>query len=132
MILAGVLGDVRNIFIGFTGHADPGFNVEMLRRYDKFDTMLMPLHVADTAYLSFENTALPAAVEKGIGLLGMKIFGAGKLPEVGSSLGKSIREFKKAAEAPSEPPPLPRAEPGPPPPPPEKTENPESPAGKAS
>lgn len=62
-------------FIGFTGHADPGFNVEMLRRYDKFDTMLMPLHVADTAYLSFENAALPAAVEKGIGMLGMKIFG---------------------------------------------------------
>jgi len=62
-------------FIGFTGHADPEFNVEMLRRYDKFDTMLMPLHVADTAYLSFEKTALPVAVEKGIGMLGMKIFG---------------------------------------------------------
>ncbi len=62
-------------FIGFTGHADPDLNVEMLRRFDKFDTMLMPLHVADTAYLSFEKTALPLAVEKGIGLLGMKIFG---------------------------------------------------------
>ncbi len=62
-------------FIGFTGHADPELNVEMLLRYEKFDTMLMPLHVADTAYLSFEKTALPAAVEKGTGILGMKIFG---------------------------------------------------------
>jgi aryl-alcohol dehydrogenase-like predicted oxidoreductase len=62
-------------FIGFTGHADPNFNLEMLRRCDKFDTMLMPLHVADTAYLSFEKIALPAAVERGIGMLGMKIFG---------------------------------------------------------
>ncbi len=62
-------------FIGFTGHADPAFNLELLRRCDRFDTMLMPLHVADTAYLSFEKGALPAAVERGIGIFGMKIFG---------------------------------------------------------
>jgi aryl-alcohol dehydrogenase-like predicted oxidoreductase len=61
-------------FIGFTGHADPAFNLEMLRSHDGFDTMLMPLHVADTAYLSFENGALPAAAQRGIGMLGMKIF----------------------------------------------------------
>ncbi len=61
--------------IGFTGHADPAFNLEMLRSYDNFDTMLMPLHVADTAYLSFEKGALPAATQRGIGMLGMKIFG---------------------------------------------------------
>jgi predicted aldo/keto reductase-like oxidoreductase len=61
-------------FIGFTGHADPAFNLELLRSHDGFDTMLMPLHAADTAYLSFENGALPAAVQRGIGILGMKIF----------------------------------------------------------
>jgi uncharacterized protein len=61
-------------FFGFTGHADPAFNLEMLRSHDGFDTMLMPLHAADTAYLSFEQGALPAAVERGIGMLGMKIF----------------------------------------------------------
>jgi aryl-alcohol dehydrogenase-like predicted oxidoreductase len=66
-------GKVR--FIGFTGHADPAFNLEMLRSYDGFDTMLMPLHAADTVYLSFEKNALPASVERGIGQLGMKIFG---------------------------------------------------------
>ena len=62
-------------FIGFTGHADPAFNLELLRGYDGFDTLLTPLHVADTVYLSFEKEALPAAVERGIGRLGMKIFG---------------------------------------------------------
>jgi len=62
-------------FIGFTGHADPALNVEMLRGCDRFDTILMPLHVADTYYLSFEKQALPAARERGLGLLGMKIFG---------------------------------------------------------
>ncbi len=62
-------------FIGFTGHADPAFNFEMLRSYDKFDTTLMPLHVADTVYLSFEKEMLPAAAQHGCGIIGMKIFG---------------------------------------------------------
>jgi sec-independent protein translocase protein TatA len=31
-------------------------------------------------------------------VLALLIFGAGKLPEVGSSLGKGIRSFKKAME----------------------------------
>jgi aryl-alcohol dehydrogenase-like predicted oxidoreductase len=62
-------------FFGFTGHADPDYNVEMLRRYDGFDTVLMPLHVTDTVHLSFEKNALPVAAEKSLGVLGMKIFG---------------------------------------------------------
>lgn len=62
-------------FIGVTGHADPAFNVQMLKSYDGFDTMLMPLHAADTAYLSFEKNALPAAQARGLGILAMKIFG---------------------------------------------------------
>jgi aryl-alcohol dehydrogenase-like predicted oxidoreductase len=61
--------------IGFTGHADPAFNVEMMRSCDRFDTTLMPLHATETAYLSFEKEALPVAQQKGLGILGMKIFG---------------------------------------------------------
>ena len=30
------------------------------------------------------------------------IFGAGKLPQIGGALGKSIREFRKAKEGPDE------------------------------
>jgi uncharacterized protein len=62
-------------FIGFTGHADPAYNVEVLKGFDGFDTILMPLHAADTAYLSFEKNALPPARDRGLGILGMKIFG---------------------------------------------------------
>jgi predicted aldo/keto reductase-like oxidoreductase len=62
-------------FFGFTGHYDPKIHVAMLQAYDKWDSILMPLHAADHAYLSFEKNALPAAVERGIGIQGIKTFG---------------------------------------------------------
>lgn len=62
-------------FIGFTGHYDPNVNAALLRLAgDRFDTVLMPLYVSDTLRLSFENIALPEAIERGVGILGMKIF----------------------------------------------------------
>lgn len=66
-------------FIGFTGHHDPEAHLEMLRTYDRWDSILMPLHVADPLYLSFEKRVLPVAVERGIGIQGMKNFGNAKL-----------------------------------------------------
>ena len=63
-------GKVR--FIGFTGHRDPNVHLEMLKRYTKWDTILMPLNPADPAYLSFEKMVLPVAVERGMGIQGMK------------------------------------------------------------
>ncbi len=62
-------------FIGFTGHHDPEVHMAALRAYDKWDSILMPLHPADPSYLSFEKTVLPAAVERGIGIQAMKVFG---------------------------------------------------------
>jgi len=59
-------------FIGFTGHHDPKVHLAMLQHYDKYDTILMPLHAADPAYLSFERDVLPVAVERGMGIQGMK------------------------------------------------------------
>lgn len=66
-------------FIGFTGHDDPAAHLEMLRTYDKFDAILMPLHAADPSYLSFEQTVLPEAVRQGLGIQGMKITANSKL-----------------------------------------------------
>ncbi len=66
-------------FIGFTGHHDPYVHLEMLKAYDKFDTILMPLHAADPAYLSFEKLVLPMAIQQGLGIQGMKNFGNAKL-----------------------------------------------------
>jgi uncharacterized protein len=59
-------------FIGFTGHANPDAHLEMLRAYDRWDSILMPLHIADTLYQSFEERVLPVAVERGMGIQGMK------------------------------------------------------------
>ncbi len=66
-------------FIGFTGHRDPAVHLELLRRFDRWDTILMPLHIADPLYLSFEKQVLPAAVARGLGIQGMKNFGNGGL-----------------------------------------------------
>jgi uncharacterized protein len=66
-------------FIGFTGHHDPYVHLEMLKAYDKYDTILMPLHVADPSYLSFEKLVLPVAVEREMGIQGMKNFANAKL-----------------------------------------------------
>ena len=46
----------------------------MLKAYDKWDSILMPLHAADPVYLSFEKITLPHAVERGIGVQAMKVF----------------------------------------------------------
>ncbi|MDZ4798894.1 MAG: aldo/keto reductase [Bryobacteraceae bacterium] len=61
-------------FIGFTGHFDPEVHAELLKAYKNWDTVLMPVHAADHAYLSFEKTALPVAVEMGIGIQAIKVF----------------------------------------------------------
>jgi predicted aldo/keto reductase-like oxidoreductase len=66
-------------FIGFTGHHDPKVHLAMLQHYDKYDTILMPLHAADPAYLSFEQDVLPIAVKRGMGIQGMKSTANAKL-----------------------------------------------------
>lgn len=62
-------------FIGFTGHYDPEVHAALLKAYDKWDTVMMPVHAADRAYLSFEETALPVAIERGVGIQAIKVFG---------------------------------------------------------
>jgi uncharacterized protein len=66
-------------FIGFTGHHDPKVHLAMLSHYDKYDTILMPLHAADPSYLSFEKMVLPVAVKRGMGIQGMKSTANAKL-----------------------------------------------------
>jgi aryl-alcohol dehydrogenase-like predicted oxidoreductase len=66
-------------FIGFTGHRDPDVHLAFLDAYDRYDTILMPLNVADPGYLSFEQKVLPRAQQRGLGIQGMKNFGNAKL-----------------------------------------------------
>lgn len=66
-------------FMGFTGHHDPEVHLAMLKNYDKYDTILMPLNPADPSYLSFEKMVLPVAVERGMGIQAMKSTANSKL-----------------------------------------------------
>jgi uncharacterized protein len=66
-------------FIGFTGHHDPKVHLAMLKKYDHYDTILMPLHAADPGYESFEKNVLPVAVARGMGIQGMKSTANAKL-----------------------------------------------------
>jgi uncharacterized protein len=62
-------------FIGFTGHFDPEIHTALLKATDKWETVMMPIHAADHAYLSFEKMTMPVALERGVGVQAIKVFG---------------------------------------------------------
>jgi predicted aldo/keto reductase-like oxidoreductase len=64
--------------IGVTGHADPDVLLEAIRRFD-FDTILMAVNAADPHHMSFSKELLPTAVEKEMGIIGMKIPARGRI-----------------------------------------------------
>ena len=59
-------------YVGFTGHKDPAIHLAMLSYDFPFDSVQMPLNCFDASFKSFERSALPAAIERGIAVLGMK------------------------------------------------------------
>src|ERR1035437_3350751 len=65
-------------FLGVTGHADPNVLLEAIRRFP-FDTILMALNAADPHHMSFQKELLPLAVEKEMGIVGMKIPARGRI-----------------------------------------------------
>jgi aryl-alcohol dehydrogenase-like predicted oxidoreductase len=83
-------------FIGITGHNDGSAMAEALRRHD-FDTVLMALNAAQSAnpiaarkmepIPAFEQSALPVALQKNMGILSMKVMGQGML--VGTGAGRA-------------------------------------------
>jgi predicted aldo/keto reductase-like oxidoreductase len=71
-------------YIGFTGHTDPGFLVDMIRRGYPWDTVQMPLNPGDHHRArSFEKDVLPLALEKDIAVIGMKSNGYGWMGNTG-------------------------------------------------
>jgi len=65
-------------FLGVTGHADPDVLLAAIRRFP-FDTILMALNAADPHHKSFQKELLPTAVEKEMGIVGMKIPARGRI-----------------------------------------------------
>lgn len=60
-------------FVGVTGHHDPSVLQQMINLYS-FDTALIPVNPAEPHYRPFIEAILPAASEKNIGIIGMKIY----------------------------------------------------------
>ena len=71
-------------YIGFTGHRDPEALIDMIERGQTWDTLQMPLNPGDHhRTVSFEKDVLPLALEKDIGIIGMKSNGFGRMGESG-------------------------------------------------
>ena len=64
--------------LGITGHYRPEALMECIQRHP-FDTILMAMSAADPHHYSFNEQLLPLAVEKQMGIIGMKIPGRGRL-----------------------------------------------------
>ena len=61
-------------FLGLTGHYRPDALMEGIHRHP-FDTILMAMNAADPHHYSFNDELLPLAVERQMGIIGMKIPG---------------------------------------------------------
>ncbi len=65
-------------FLGVTGHYRPDALMDAINRHP-FDTILMALNAADAHIYSFTDQLLPLAVEKQMGIIGMKVPARGRL-----------------------------------------------------
>mgnify|MGYP000369886211 CR=1 FL=1 len=59
-------------FLGISGHTDPAPMKELIDRYP-FDALLVALNAADKHHNSFIENLLPTALDKNMGIIGMKI-----------------------------------------------------------
>lgn len=88
--LAKKQGKVR--FIGFTGHKDPAYLVEMLAHGYDWDTVQMPINVLDAHFQSFQRNVLPILTERNIGVIGMKSIAGGQVLQSGvATVPESLR-----------------------------------------
>lgn len=64
--------------LGVTGRFRPEALMESIRRFP-FDTVLMAVNAADKYHYPFEKDLLPLAVEKQMGIIGMKVMARGRI-----------------------------------------------------
>lgn len=71
-------------FIGFTGHKNPDYHLKMLSKPFAWDAIQMPLNVLDPHFRSFEQLVLPHAVNRKLGIVGMKPMAFQNAPKTGA------------------------------------------------
>jgi len=60
-------------FIGITGHHDPSIIRKCIEK-NAFDTVLIPVNPAEPHFNSFIKEVIPAANERGMAIIGMKVY----------------------------------------------------------
>ncbi|HEX3472899.1 MAG TPA: aldo/keto reductase [Silvibacterium sp.] len=65
-------------YLGITGHFRPDALMDCIHRYP-FDCILMAINAADPHHYSFGDGLLPLAVERQMGIIGMKVPARGRL-----------------------------------------------------
>jgi aryl-alcohol dehydrogenase-like predicted oxidoreductase len=65
-------------YLGITGHYRPDALIEAIHRHP-FDCILMAVNAADPHHYSFSEQLLPLAVEKQMGIIGMKVPARGRI-----------------------------------------------------
>jgi len=70
--------DGRVRYLGITGHHDPQILLSAMSRFE-FDTALVALNCADRHRLSFIESVLPDAAQRGLGVIAMKVYAQGAL-----------------------------------------------------
>src|SRR5262252_3688805 len=65
-------------YLGITGHFRPEPLIDCIRHYP-FDAILMAVNAADPHHYSFTDQLLPLAVEKQMGIIGMKVPARGRI-----------------------------------------------------
>jgi len=67
--------------IGFSGHKNPEAMIDFMQRdkYGLLDALLVSINSNDHLYFNMKHNVIPLAKAKGIGVIGMKVFGAGTM-----------------------------------------------------
>ncbi|MDD1673070.1 MAG: aldo/keto reductase, partial [Methanomicrobiales archaeon] len=78
--------------IGVTGHYDPAILIHAIETWP-LDTVLLPVNPVEGVIGGFLESALPAARRRGLGIIGMKVFGGGQYidPAAGISPEQLLR-----------------------------------------
>ena len=71
-------GKVR--YIGFTGHKDIRFHLQMLAKPYHWAGVQMPINILDAHYRSFQKRVVPECNRRQIGVIGMKALACGAIP----------------------------------------------------
>jgi aryl-alcohol dehydrogenase-like predicted oxidoreductase len=77
-------------FIGITGHHSPAVIERALSEFE-FHTLMIPVNYAETRLSGFLDRLLPLAVDRGVGVIGMKSMAGGTLPSAGLPAGPLLR-----------------------------------------